>query len=148
MKKSATIFLVLAAAAAFATEAAYEPTVVEAPSALLDIVDWFAGSRVVQLGGLTAVLISVISLLKALAPVVGAKLTGKAAYVLTSVVSLLGVLAAAITDGTIQGDEYSVIASAVVAVALAPFGYRVVFSQKAKNKGAVEAARTMFKKEW
>ena len=99
MKKMIAMFLMVAASAALADDA-FVPKDVEVPSALLDIVDWFAGNRVVQLGSLTSVVVSVVSLLKALAPVLGAKLSGKAAYTLTSVVALLGVIGAAASDGT------------------------------------------------
>ena len=145
MKKMIAMFLMVAASAALADDA-FVPKDVEAPSALLDIVDWFAGNRVVQIGSLTSVVVSVVSLLKALAPVLGAKLSGKAAYILTSVVALLGVVGAAAADGALQGGEFGVIATALAAVVLAPFGYRLVFSQTAKNEGAVRAARTMFRK--
>ncbi len=145
MKKMIAMFLMVAASAAMA-EGEFVPKDVEVPSALLDIVDWFAGNRVVQIGSLTSVVVSVVSLLKALAPVLGAKLSGKAAYVLTSVVALLGVVGAAAADGVLQGGEFSVIATALAAVVLAPFGYRLVFSQTAKNEGAVQAAKTMFRK--
>ena len=146
MKKMIAMFLMVAASAAMAAEGEFVPKDVEVPSALLDIVDWFAGNRVVQLGSLTSVVVSVVSLLKALAPVLGAKLSGKAAYVLTSVVALLGVVGAAAADGALQGEEFGVIATAIVAVVLAPFGYRLIFSQTAKNEGAVKAAKTMFRK--
>jgi hypothetical protein len=146
MKKMIAMFLMMAATVATAAEGEFAPKDVTAPSALLDIVDWFAGSRVVQIGSLTSVVVSIVSLLKALAPVLGAKLSGKAAYTLTSVVALLGVIGAAVSDGVLQGGEFSVVVTAIVAVILAPFGYRILFSQTAKNEGAVKAARTMFKK--
>ena len=146
MKKMIAMFLMVAASAALAAEGEFAPKDVTAPSALLDLVDWFAGNRVVQIGGLTSVVVSVVSLLKALAPVLGAKLSGKAAYTLTSVVALLGVIGAAAADGALQGGEFGVIATAIVAVVLAPFGYRLLFSQTAKNEGAVQAAKTMFRK--
>ena len=146
MKKMIAMFLMVAASAALAAEGEFAPKDVTAPSALLDLVDWFVGNRVVQIGSLTSVVVSVVSLLKALAPVLGAKLSGKAAYTLTSVVALLGVIGAAAADGALQGGEFGVIATAIVAVVLAPFGYRLLFSQTAKNEGAVKAAKTMFRK--
>jgi hypothetical protein len=146
MKKMIAMFLMVAATVATAAEGEFAPKDVTAPSALLDLVDWFAGNRVVQIGSLTSVVVSVVSLLKALAPVLGAKLSGKAAYVLTSVVALLGVIGAAVSDGVLQGGEFGVVVTAIVAVILAPFGYRLLFSQTAKNEGAVQAAKTMFRK--
>lgn len=145
MKKMIAMFLMVAASAALADDA-FVPKDVEVPSALLDLVDWFAGNRVVQIGSLTSVVVSAVSLLKALAPVLGAKLSGKAAYTLTSVVALLGVIGAAASDGVLQGDEFGAVVTAIVAVILAPFGYRLIFSQTAKNEGAVKAAKTMFRK--
>ena len=145
MKKMIAMFLMVAASAALADDA-FVPKDVEVPSALLDIVDWFAGNRVVQIGSLTSVVVSVVSLLKALAPVLGAKLSGKAAYVMVTVVALLGAVGAAVEDGRLTGGEFSVLATAALAVALAPFGYRVVFSQRARNEGSVTAAKTMFQK--
>ena len=146
MKKMIAMFLLVAATAATAAEGEFVPKDVTVPSALLDLVDWFVGNRVVQIGSLTSVVVSVVSLLKALAPVLGAKLSGKAAYTLTSVVALLGVIGAAASDGVLQGDEFGVVVTAIVAVILAPFGYRLLFSQTAKNEGAVQAAKTMFRK--
>lgn len=146
MKKMITMFLMVAATVASAAGDGFAPKDVTAPSALLDLVDWFAGNRVVQIGSLTSVVVSVVSLLKALAPVLGAKLSGKAAYTLTSVVALLGVIGAAASDGVLQGGEFGVIVTAIVAVILAPFGYRLLFSQTAKNQGVVQAAKTMFRK--
>ena len=139
--------LAFAALSGFAQELEpFVPKTYEAPSALLDLVDWFAGNRVVQIGSLTSVIVSVVSLLKALAPVIGARLGGKAAYVMVAVVALLGAVGAAVEDGQLTGGEFSVLATAVLAVALAPFGYRIVFSQRARNEGSVEAAKTMFRK--
>lgn len=146
MKKMMTMFLMGAATVASAAGDGFVPKDVQAPSALLDLVDWFVGNRVVQIGSLTSVVVSVVSLLKSLAPVLGAKLSGKAAYTLTSVVALLGVIGAAASDGVLQGDEFGVIVTAIVAVILAPFGYRLIFSQTAKRQGAVQAAKTMFRK--
>lgn len=146
MKKMITMFLMGAATVASAAGDGFAPKDVTAPSALLDLVDWFVGNRVVQIGSLTSVVVSVVSLLKALAPVLGAKLSGKAAYTLTSVVALLGVIGAAASDGVLQGGEFGVIVTAIVAVILAPFGYRLLFSQTAKNQGVVQAAKTMFRK--
>lgn len=145
-KKFALIAAFAFAATAAMAEGEFAPKDVVAPSALLDLVDWFVGNRVVQIGSLTSVVVSVVSLLKALAPVLGAKLSGKAAYTLTSVVALLGVIGAAASDGVLQGGEFGVIVTAIVAVILAPFGYRLIFSQTAKNRGAVQAAKTMFRK--
>lgn len=146
MKKMITMFLMGAATVASAAGDGFAPKDVTAPSALLDLVDWFVGNRVVQIGSLTSVVVSVVSLLKSLAPVLGAKLSGKAAYTLTSVVALLGVIGAAASDGVLQGDEFGVLVTAIVAVILAPFGYRLIFSQTAKHQGAVQAAKTMFRK--
>lgn len=147
MKKTLlAVSLALAAMSVFAQDV-FVPNDVPAPSALLDVVNWFLGNKVVQIGTLTSVLVSIISLLKALAPVVGAKLKGKSAYILTSAVSLITAVGLAIEDGVLSGSEWSALIVALFVVVLAPFGYRVVFSQTAKSEGAVVAAGTMFIKK-
>lgn len=120
---------------------------VDVPSCVTAIVEAISENKAVQLGGFTATIIAVTSLVKVLAPMIGAQLKGKYAYAATAVVTLASVVGLVVGDGVISGDEWAVLLQALAAVAAAPFGYRLLFSGTAKRSGAGVALKTMFRKD-
>ena len=123
-------------------------TDVVVPSYFRALIDALGGTNGVRLGGYTALFISGTSFIKALLPIVGAKLRGQYVYLITAATALAATVGLAVGDGVITGEEMSTIVYAALAVMAAPFGYRILFSRRAQNDGAIVAAKTMFESEY
>ena len=116
----------------------YEPPK-EAPgwiaTALSYVIGWFSPQYVVPFSAaLGSVLIALIGLIRQGIAIFGGKLGPKAIYFLTAVLSLLATVGTYASDGKLAGDELSVIATTILTIVAAAFGYKLMFSGAARER--------------
>lgn len=145
MKGLITLFLMLVASVSFGADE-FVPKDIVVPGALQNVVDWLVGNRAWVIGSTALVLMGVVNLVKTVGPMLGSKLTGRKAFIYTSVLALVTAFGLAIEDGAVSGNEFTMLATFVAAAIVAPFGYRIAYSEAAKAGGAINALKTMFKK--
>lgn len=139
MKKYAVLFvlaLMFVPALVFGQE--YEPPK-EAPgwiaTVLSTVIGWFSPKYVVPFSAaLGGVLIALVGMLRQGLAVFGTKLGPKAIYFATAILALLTTVGTYASDGQLAGDEIQVIATTIISIIAAAFGYKLMFSQAARER--------------
>jgi len=125
----------------------FEPKEVVVPGGIKSLLDYAMGTRVVQLGTAAGVVIAVVTLLKMALLAFHVKLKGKMAFIASALVALLTTIGVVIQDETLSGTDWSALLSGLAIFIGATVGYRVGFSEVAKNEGPVVAVKTLLKSE-
>jgi hypothetical protein len=116
----------------------YEPPQ-EAPSWVSTVVSYvinfFAPKYVLPFSAaMGGVLIALVGLIRQGLTMFGGKLSAKAIYVLTAILSILTSVGGYASDGKLAGDELAVIAAAIFTLVAALFGYKLIFSAAARTR--------------
>lgn len=135
---AAVILFVAMLAVPLIAQDTYEPPK-EAPgwiaTVLSTVIGWFSPKYVVPFSAaLGGVLIAVVGLIRQGLAVFGAKLGAKAIYFLTAILGLLTTVGTYASDGQLSGDEVSVIATTILTILAALLGYKLMFSQAARER--------------
>lgn len=114
----------------------YEPpNEKEVPGIVTWVINFFAQKYVVPFSAaLGALLITVVGILRQALAGFGTYLKPKVIYILTLFLAFLTAFGQAASDGKIAGDEWTILLTALASAIAAIFGYKLIFSDKAKSR--------------
>ena len=132
----AGVILALFAAALFAQTAPYEPPKeIAVPGWAGWLINFFSQKFVIGFSAaLAAALITIVGLIRSGLAAFGTKLSPRVIYIITALLAFVVAVATAGADGTISGDEWSIVLTGLLGFLGAIFGYRITFSTTAKAK--------------
>jgi hypothetical protein len=108
---------------------------VEVPGWVMTVLGWFSQKYVLPFSAaLAAALVTVVGLLRQILAVFGARLGPKGIYIATALLAFLSAFAAAGSDGSIAGEEWTAVVTALAAFIAAILGYRLTFSGSARAR--------------
>ena len=96
------------------------------------LIDWFLASKAVSVAKYAAILTMAVQVIKALVVGLGAKIPAKYTPAVLALVAFVGAWEQATADGRINGQDWSTLIVAILGTIGAFFGYKVLFSTRAR----------------